>query len=293
MSDDISQGGSSPEHGRDRTGSNYDGYEFTFNLSNSNSSQSSFIEPDPRIEAFFSDDSMSLTDSVTNFPELFGRTYHAYREGSYAFPNDLAERERLELQNETLKMLMGGKLFFAPLNKHHPYTILDIATGTGDWPIAMGDRFQTSRVIATDLSPIQPEVVPPNVEFYVEDSSESWDYTEKFDYIHTRNTGACWNSYEEQIAKQAFEALNPGGWFESQELQVTLSCDDGTLDPNCAMACWFRDLEVAADASLRPLSWANRLRGIYERVGFVDIHERIFKIPSTAGLETRGSKISA
>lgn len=48
--------------------------------------------------------------------------------------------------------------------------ILDIATGTGDWAIKMGDLFPRSEIIATDLSPIQPRNVPPNVNFFVEDS---------------------------------------------------------------------------------------------------------------------------
>lgn len=68
---------------------------------------------------------------------------------------------------------MGDKLYFAPLDEHPPRRILDIATGTGDWAIAMGDRFPNAIVTATDLSPIQPEVVPTNVEFYVEDSCVS------------------------------------------------------------------------------------------------------------------------
>ena len=48
--------------------------------------------------------------------------------------------------------------------------MLDIATGTGDWAIKMGDEFPHTEIIATDLSPIQPRNVPPNVNFYVEDS---------------------------------------------------------------------------------------------------------------------------
>lgn len=99
-------------------------------------------------------------------PFLTNRRYLAY-----AFPNDVIEQERLGLQNEALKRLFGGRLFFAPLSQSNPpRCILDIATGTGDWAIDMGDFFPTSEVIATDLSPIQPEDVPPNVSFYVEDS---------------------------------------------------------------------------------------------------------------------------
>lgn len=90
---------------------------------------------------------------------------------AYAFPNDELERERLDLQNEALVKLFGGRLFFAPLSTTTPpRSILDIATGTGDWAIKMGDLFPQTEVIATDLSPIQPRNVPPNVSFYVEDS---------------------------------------------------------------------------------------------------------------------------
>jgi hypothetical protein len=53
-------------------------FQFTFNCSASNSGGNSFIEPDPDAQNI---DSESLTDSVQNFPEEFGRTYHAYRAG--------------------------------------------------------------------------------------------------------------------------------------------------------------------------------------------------------------------
>ncbi|KAL6415184.1 hypothetical protein AUP68_01730 [Ilyonectria robusta] len=221
---------------------------------------------------------------------------------AYAFPNDQLERDRLELQNDALMKLFGGRLFFAPLSKRNPpRLVLDIATGLGDWAIKMGDEFPQSEIIATDLSPIQPRKVPPNVSFYVEDSyvtpypatflasvlplltpscsSQPWDYTDKFDYIHTRITAGCWSSFQEQVAEQAFESLNPGGYFESQEYDAIVACDDDTLDPESPLARWFHDLRVASDAMDRPVVLAATLRKIYEEVGFVDIQERIFKMP--------------
>jgi hypothetical protein len=54
-------------------------FQFTFNLSRTDSGHNSFIEPDPNTDIL--DNSESLTDSVQNFPEEFGRTYHAYRAG--------------------------------------------------------------------------------------------------------------------------------------------------------------------------------------------------------------------
>lgn len=252
-------------------------FQFTFNCSASNSGGNSFIEPDPDAQDI---DSESLTDSVQNFPEEFGRTYHAYRAGSYAFPNDEQERERLELQNEALVKLFGGRLFFAPLSERAPpVNILDIATGTGDWAIKMGDLFPRSEIIATDLSPIQPRNVPPNVNFFVEDSSEPWDYSQPFDYIHTRVTSGCWSNFKEQIADQAFETLRPGGWFESQEYDANILCDDGTLPQDGHLATWFREINEASELMGRPTNVAASVRDAYVEAGFVDVQVRIFKMP--------------
>ncbi|SCO31570.1 related to methyltransferase [Fusarium fujikuroi] len=246
----------SPSHGNvpDSSPSSLHHFQFTFNCSASNSGGNSFIEPDPDAQGI---DSESLTDSVQNFPEEFGRTYHAYRAGSYAFPNDQLERERLDLQNEALVKLFGERLYFAPLSRRAPpVNILDIATGTGDWAIKMGDLFPETEVVATDLSPIQPRKVPPNVNFYVEDSSEPWDYSQPFDYIHTRVTSGCWASFKEQIADQAFQTLKPGGWFESQEYDAVIMSDDETLPPDGPLATWFREINKASELMGRPTNVA-------------------------------------
>lgn len=110
--------------------------------------------------------------------------------------------------------------------------------------------------------------------------SEPWEFSQKYDYIHTRVTSACWQSFEEQIAKQAFENLQPGGWFESQEYDSVISCDDDTLPQNSALVRWFHDMAVAGDICDRPTVMAHKLREVYERVGFVDVQEQIFKMPT-------------
>ncbi|KAF4125761.1 TAM domain methyltransferase [Geosmithia morbida] len=230
------------------------------------------------------DSSMSLTESVKDYPIEFGRRYHAYRAGSvtaYAFPNDNYELERLTFQYDILTALFSGRLFFAPLTKASPpRRILDIGTGTGKWAIQMGDYFPETEIIATDLSPVQPEEVPPNVNFFVEDSSEPWDYTQPFDYIHTRVTAGCWSCFKTQVAQQAFDSLSPGGWLESQEFDSYVACDDGTVPENSHLSAYLRTLAEAAAQMDRPMKLACHLRSIYEEVGFVDVHERIFKIPT-------------
>lgn len=90
---------------------------------------------------------------------------------AYYFPNDASESERMNEQHEIMKLVMDGRLHLSPFSRQHPpQKILDIGTGTGIWAIEMGDQFPEAQIIGTDLSPMQPNFVPPNVRFFVEDS---------------------------------------------------------------------------------------------------------------------------
>ncbi|KAK4041727.1 hypothetical protein C8A01DRAFT_34218 [Parachaetomium inaequale] len=111
--------------------------------------------------------STSLADSVRDYIFENGRRYHRFREGRYNFPNDDVEQQREDMKHAMVKMLCG-QLHFAPIGEH-PHEVLDIGTGTGIWAIEMGDQFPASNVLGVDLSPIQPEWVPPNVRFMVDD----------------------------------------------------------------------------------------------------------------------------
>jgi methylase of polypeptide subunit release factors len=90
---------------------------------------------------------------------------------AYYHPNDYREVERLDEQYHTLKILLDGRSYLAPLSRDGPpQNILDIATGSGSWAIDMGDEFPEAKVIGTDVSPIQSDLVPPNVQFIIDDA---------------------------------------------------------------------------------------------------------------------------
>lgn len=109
--------------------------------------------------------------------------------------------------------------------------------------------------------------------------SQPWDYSHNFDYIHTRVTSGCWGSFKDEIAQQAFDYLSPGGWFESQEFDGIIGCDDGTLTEENPLAKWFNDITISSTILNRSVIVASRLKEYYLDVGFVDVHERIFKMP--------------
>jgi len=162
-----------------------------------------------------------------------GRRYHSYKadEGvNYMFPNDDEENKRLDLQHHIMALMQGGQLYLSPAGKDgRPFRrVLDVGTGTGLWATELGDANPKVHVIGNDLSPIQPTFTPPNVEFFVDDVEEDWDYSHSFDFIYIRNmTGSIKNW--PKLLDQAYDALRPGGWIELCDPINPVAYDDGSL----------------------------------------------------------------
>ncbi|KAK0622813.1 S-adenosyl-L-methionine-dependent methyltransferase [Immersiella caudata] len=260
-----------------------DDYKFTFEFYLDSSAH---IEADDRLKRSQSpddyDETASLTDSIFEYFNENGRTYHAYHAGSYHFPNDEKEVDRLNNQHEILKILLDNRNYLAPLSASNPpLRILDLATGTGRWAIEMGDEFPRSSVIGTDLSPIQPDLVPPNVRFYVDDANDEWQSGRDWhniDYIHCRVTIGCWDDMASVIRK-GFERLRPGGWMESQEPHCDVHCDDREVPVTHGVKRWWDEMCRASAAAGRPLHITPTIKQMYIDAGFVDVHEKVYKIP--------------
>ncbi|KAK8094898.1 hypothetical protein PG997_001583 [Apiospora hydei] len=199
-----------------------------------------------------------------------GRLYNGYREGKYFLPNDPAEQDRLDLQHMGLKTLLGGRLFQAPIK--NPKHVLDLATGTGIWPIEFAELFPDAQIIGTDLSQIQPDAKSPNVTFVREDSEEAWCYSTKFDYIHARAVFTCFDD-PKGVMERAFENLQPGGYLEYLDCYGTSGSFDGSLRGTAlerlGILC-----QQGASTNGRDLLVAMRYKEMLEEVGFVDVVER-------------------
>lgn len=196
----------------------------------------------------------------------------------YHFPNDSPETDRLDFQIAVINHALGGKLYFAPLE--NPSHILDIGTGTGVWAIDMGDAFPNAQVEATDLSPIQPSAVPDNVQFIIDDAEqEDWAVPpDHYDFIHTRMMLGCFRDFKE-IVMRGFKHTKPGGWMESEDAMSTPYCDDGTMLPEYPFLEWTNHIDEAAMRANRPLRIATRLKKWYIEAGFVDVQEKVIKLP--------------
>ncbi|CCC05793.1 unnamed protein product [Sordaria macrospora k-hell] len=157
----------------------------------------------------------SITSSILHYRTLNGRTYHSdtVTNREYWGPNDEKQNEMLDIYHHTMTLVFDGQLYTAPISDD-PKHVVDIGTGTGLWAIDFADKFPDCTVIGTDISPIQPTWVPPNLRFDIDDYTKEWTYkSSHFDYIHMRwltGTTKDWTA----AYKEAYRCLKPGGWIE-------------------------------------------------------------------------------
>lgn len=219
----------------------------------------------------------SIRSAITNYEYEHGRRYHAYKPGLYFFPNDESELERMDIEHHNQGLQLGA-LHLAPL--HTPQEILDLGTGSGIWAIDMADKYPSAVIIGTDLSPVQPTLVPPNVRFEVDDFEEEWTFgRDRFDLVHARFLMSSVSDYP-KLYKQAFDAIKPGGFLEISDIECGTFSDDDTLPSDTATVKWWRLMEEAAAKAGRPAPKAEQYKKWMEEVGFVDVEERILKRPT-------------
>ncbi|KAL3422653.1 methyltransferase [Phlyctema vagabunda] len=222
--------------------------------------------------------STSLSSSVRDYLYENGRRYHAFREGTYNFPNDDTEQEREDLKHAMMSHLLNGRLHYAPIGPT-PQNILDIGTGTGIWAIEMGDLYPTATVTGVDLSPIQPEWVPPNVKFMVDDVESEWlRPADFFDYVHSRHTVMGIRDWP-KLMRSVLHHLKPGGWYEMQEIHHVPYCHDGTMPMDHPVNEYWHYIVEALSALGVNFNATLLLEGIMREAGFVNVHVRIFHVP--------------
>ena len=153
------------------------------------------------------------TNEDYNWSYANGRRYASTELGHYYMPNDEPEIHRLNDQHRNLTQVKGGKLHNAPIQdlKVDQLRILDIGCGSGIWCIQMAEDYPHAKITGMDVSPIQPENKPENVDWAVGDMEKGWPFADdEFDLVHLSLVHGCvtnWDAMMKKIVKYGRRAL--------------------------------------------------------------------------------------
>ncbi|KAF3481117.1 TAM domain methyltransferase [Arthroderma uncinatum] len=189
--------------------------------------------------------------------------------------------DALDMQHAVFLRSLDGKLCLSPISDDIQNAI-DIGTGTGLWALDFAAAHPLfHQVIGTDLSPIQPSLVPPNLSFLIDDAEAEWQYHQKFDLIHSRMLTGSLKDWD-RFYSQCYENLAPGGYVEMQDICLPLRSDDGTLTSDHALDKWSMLMLEACVKLERPLDVAKSHKKRMEAAGFVDVVEVVYKWPQNS-----------
>lgn len=221
--------------------------------------------------------STSVASSVYRFAYENGRRYHQYKNARYPIPNDDTEQNREDMKHALMLELTNGKYFFAPIGDN-PQKIIDLGTGTGIWAIDVADRYPSAEVFGIDQTPIQPNWVPPNLRFIVDNIEEEWLHGSDFDFVHIRQVMPVLRDGE-KVLRSAYENLKPGGWIEIQELGGQALCDDDTMPEDYSVNKFLDRCQEALGKFGADFRAGNKLQEPLEKAGFTNITCKKLKVP--------------
>ncbi|KAG6165979.1 hypothetical protein E4U51_003990 [Claviceps purpurea] len=222
----------------------------------------------------------SIASSVLEYRHIQGRTYHSDKfTTNYFIPNDDQQLETEEICHHGLTILLDDQLFLAPLEKDKIHRVLDVGTGSGIWAIEFADQFPHASVIGTDLSPCQPQWVPPNLCFEIDDATLEWTWdANHFDFIHMRYIVGGIEDWT-ALFKEAYRCCAPGGWVESLEYEPEFCSDDGSIELEPVLASYGELFREASKILKRPLFVKEKLPRALDEAGFIDKRVVQYKVP--------------
>ncbi|KIL90145.1 hypothetical protein FAVG1_06884 [Fusarium avenaceum] len=242
----------------------------------------------------------SISSSILHYRTIHGRSYHSEQgNAQYWGSNDEAQSELMDINHHVLTLGIGGKLYLAPIvpedlkvpifriltwqylgyvrDSAQAYKVFLITDFASDF----ADDNPNVRVVGTDLSPIQPGWIPPNLQFEIEDCTRQWTFErDSIDYIHMRwlvGSIPDWGF----LCSEAFRCCKPGGWVESHETSSIITSDDESVAPRSAMDQWGRFFIEGGKklGSTFTVIEDEIQKKEMEKAGFVDIHEFEYKCP--------------
>lgn len=209
-----------------------------------------------------------------------GRRYQSLKEDEYCFPADEQQFDSYDASHLAAIVADSGEenpLFYSPIE---PKNVLDIGTGKGSWAIDVADMFPDAWVRGVDLFPPPVSWLPPNCILEVDDVTQEWTWTQKFDLIHLRITACSYDPEQiDDLLKKCYDNLLPGGWVEQMEIHPNIYCDDESIPEGNVLYDIGPRCDAAANKSGKRMDLVKTMRTSIEKAGFIDVHEKALKWP--------------
>jgi hypothetical protein len=141
-----------------------------------------------------------------------------------------------------------------------------------------GLEHPAAEITGIDLSPIQPSFTPPNCKFEIDDITLPWTYSRPFDFINIRSLYGSIGDWP-ALYTHIYANLVPGGYLHQLEMSIQFKSDDGSLKPDHVMSQWSDIFHEASKKFGKSFYEVWNLSSYMRQVGFVDVTERVYKVP--------------
>ncbi|KKY14589.1 putative methyltransferase domain-containing protein [Phaeomoniella chlamydospora] len=245
---------------------------------------SSGTNRDDTSETYHSDsdleDTVSVSSSILEGTERYGRGFHNYEGAPYSIPTD---EEEIDQQNRQHSRFVSSLKPFDVYDTRglclspvpHGAKILDLGTGSGKLSIELGFTFPSCAIQGCDIAVIQ-ECGGPNVVFQI------WDFRrpdlwskEQFDLILMRDLSFTISSWQDTM-RLAFEHTKPGGYVEIAYVGLP-KIPDGIEMPE--LRKWLTTVNEAATERGIHLVSPKDISSIVGKAGFEVTHHCQFHWP--------------
>lgn len=190
-------------------------------------------------------------------------------------PADELEQTRLAVVHQAYLPILDGQLTLGSIPRRAE-RILDIGTSTGDWAIAIAERFPDAEVIATDITTaFQPPSAPPNLFFELDDARDQWTFTDPFDFIHIRGLMGAFTDWS-HIYGEAGKHLRMGGSLEVADFGMIHLAAEST---HSYLSIWKGAMKSAAEAAGTPVDLQHLNRPLLESAGLSVTRTKSFTVP--------------
>lgn len=160
----------------------------------------------------------------------------------YRLPGDQAEIERLSLQHQLLRGILGS-LFPCTMDEVHAVlpqpsppenrrpVVLDIGSGSGLWCMQLAMEFPHVDVIGVDIQQSRPPHIPDNCTFETGDINECLSrYFDVCDLVHCRCMTGAVRNYS-VLLRDLCRCLRPGGLIIAGEGDLRIYNEDKRIVP--------------------------------------------------------------